>query len=53
MKGAIEIKKAVCVWCKAECGVLVHVKDGKLIKAEEDPDFAAKVWPATRARIRR
>ncbi len=43
-----EIKKAVCVWCKAECGVLVHVKDNHLVKAEEDPDWADKVWPATR-----
>ncbi len=51
---ADEIKKSVCVWCKAECGVLVHVNDGHLVKAEEDPEWLAKVRPATRgcARLR-
>ncbi|MDZ4246475.1 MAG: molybdopterin-dependent oxidoreductase, partial [Dehalococcoidia bacterium] len=44
-----EVKKAVCVWCKGECGVLVHVKDGRLIKAVEDPDWPRKVYPRTRA----
>ncbi|MDZ4245923.1 MAG: molybdopterin-dependent oxidoreductase, partial [Dehalococcoidia bacterium] len=43
----VEIKKAICNWCKGECGVLVHVKDGRLIKATEDPDFPEKVWPRT------
>jgi anaerobic selenocysteine-containing dehydrogenase len=47
-----EIKKAVCVWCKGECGVLVHVKDGHLVKLEEDPDYGRKVWPATRGCVR-
>jgi len=44
---AVEIKKAMCVQCKGECGVLVHVEDGRLIKATEDPDWPIKVWPAT------
>ncbi len=48
------VKKSVCVWCKGDCGVLVHVKDGHLVKAVEDPDWPDKVWPATRgcARLR-
>ena len=44
----VEIKRSVCHWCKGECGVLVHVKDGRLIKLEEDPDWPRKVLPATR-----
>ena len=48
MAEATEIKKSVCAWCKAECGVLVHVKDNHLVKAVEDPDWPRKVWPATR-----
>jgi anaerobic selenocysteine-containing dehydrogenase len=47
MKGETEIKKAICVGCKAECGVLVHVRDGQLIKAVEDPDFPYQPWPRT------
>ncbi len=47
-----EIKKAVCIWCKGECGVLVHVKDGRLVKVEEDPDFPRKVWPPTKGCIK-
>lgn len=46
------IKKSVCVWCKGECGVLVHVKDGHMVKLEEDPEWARKVWPATRGCVR-
>jgi len=44
----LEIKKSVCVWCKGECGVLVHVEDGRLVKVEEDPGYARKVWPPTK-----
>jgi anaerobic selenocysteine-containing dehydrogenase len=44
----IEVKKSVCVWCKGECGVLVHVSDGHLVKAEEDLEWPRKVYPATR-----
>ena len=29
-----EIKKAACTFCYANCGVLVHVKDGKVTKIE-------------------
>ncbi len=43
-----EVKRAVCRWCKGECGVLVHVKDGHLSKALKAPDFPRKVWPPTK-----
>ena len=36
----VEVKPTVCFWCKAECGLLAHVKDGRLLKLEEDPE-----WP--------
>ncbi|MFC2014274.1 molybdopterin-dependent oxidoreductase [Chloroflexota bacterium] len=48
----VEVKKAVCVWCKGECGVLVSVNDGHLVKVEEDPEWPRKVWPPTKACIR-
>lgn len=48
-----QIKKSICVWCKGECGVLVHVKDGRLVKVEEDPDWPRKVYPSTTACVRR
>lgn len=41
----IEIKKSVCNWCKGECGVLVYVNNGRLVKATNDPDFPEQVWP--------
>ncbi|MBI4334308.1 MAG: molybdopterin-dependent oxidoreductase [Chloroflexi bacterium] len=44
----IEIKKSVCTFCKGECGVLVHVQDGHLVKVEEDPEWLRKVYPPTR-----
>ncbi len=34
----IEIKKACCYFCHQNCGVLVYVKDGKIIHFEGDPD---------------
>ena len=50
----VEIKKSVCIWCKGECDVLVHVKDGRLVKLEEDPDWPKplKVWPPTKSCVR-
>jgi len=36
VSGGTEIKKANCIWCKGECGVLVYVKNGRLVKLEED-----------------
>jgi anaerobic selenocysteine-containing dehydrogenase len=47
-----QVKKAVCVWCKGECGVLVWVKNGHLEKVEEDPDWPRKVWPPTKTCVR-
>jgi len=35
----MEIKKAMCDWCKAGCGVLAYVDKGRLVKVEQDPDF--------------
>lgn len=48
-----EIKKAICFWCKAECGVLVHVENGRLLKVEPDPDWPRKVWPPNKGCLRR
>jgi anaerobic selenocysteine-containing dehydrogenase len=45
MDEEVEIKKAVCHWCKGECGVLVHVKDGRMIKLEADPDWPRPTYP--------
>jgi anaerobic selenocysteine-containing dehydrogenase len=41
----VEVKRSVCRWCKGECGVLVHVKDGRLIKLEADPDWPRATYP--------
>ncbi|MFC2060628.1 molybdopterin-dependent oxidoreductase [Chloroflexota bacterium] len=53
LSAGTEIKKSNCVWCKGECGVLVHVKDGRLIGVEPDPDYPRKVWPPTKGCVRR
>lgn len=34
-----EIKKSVCYFCHNNCGVLVEVKDGRVIGVKRDPDF--------------
>jgi thiosulfate reductase/polysulfide reductase chain A len=36
--GAEIVKKAGCCFCAVSCGMLVHVRDGKIIKVEPDPD---------------
>ncbi len=51
-KKGVEIKKGLCRWCKAECRVLVHVQDGRLIDVKEDPEFSGKVWPPTKGCVR-
>jgi len=33
-----EIKKAGCCFCAVSCGVLVHIKDGKITRIEADPE---------------
>ena len=48
-----EIKATVCFWCKAECGLLAHVKNGELIRLEEDPDWPIKCYPPTKGCVRR
>lgn len=45
MEPETQIKKAVCVWCKGECGVLVHTQEGRLLKLTGDPDWPRKVYP--------
>ncbi|MDP2644907.1 MAG: molybdopterin-dependent oxidoreductase [Desulfobacterales bacterium] len=52
MQDQIQIKKAVCTWCKGECGIDVHVRDGRLVKLEEDRSFERKVWPPTKSCVR-
>ncbi|MFC1820984.1 hypothetical protein ACFLZG_07885, partial [Thermodesulfobacteriota bacterium] len=34
-----QVIKSNCRGCHGGCGVLVHVKDGKIIRIEGDPDF--------------
>ncbi|MBI3024137.1 MAG: hypothetical protein HYY66_00405, partial [Candidatus Tectomicrobia bacterium] len=39
--GAVNGSKVVrsgCFFCHAGCGILVHVKDGRAVKVEGDPD---------------
>jgi len=38
MEQQVEIKKTSCAFCGLACGMLVHVKDGKIIKVEGNPD---------------
>ncbi len=48
-----EIKPTVCFWCKAECGLLAHVRDGELLSLEEDPGWPIKCHPPTKGCARR
>ncbi len=41
----METKRAVCVWCKAECGVLVEVEDDYLLSVRPDPAWPRAVVP--------
>jgi len=36
---SIKVVKTLCAGCHCACGVLAHVKDGKVIKLEGDPEF--------------
>ena len=36
-----QVIKSNCRGCHGGCGVLVHVKDGRIIKIEGNPDFPA------------
>ncbi len=53
MSAKSEIKKAVCTWCKGNCGVLVHVNDNHLVKVEPDPDWPKEVYPPNKGCVRR
>ena len=48
-----QVKPTVCFWCKAECGLLAHVRDGELLRLEEDPDWPIKCYPPTKGCVRR
>ena len=50
---ATQGKPTVCLWCKAECGLLAHVENGRLIKLEEDPDWPLDCYPPTAGCVRR
>ena len=32
--GSVQIKRSICTFCAGNCGVLVHVKDGRPVKIE-------------------
>ena len=36
----VEMRKSLCYFCHANCGVLAYVKDGEVIKIEGDPNYA-------------
>lgn len=38
LEDGIEIKKSCCYFCHQNCGVLAHVRDGKVLAIEGDPD---------------
>ena len=48
-----EVKPTVCFWCKAECGLLAHVRNGELVSLEEDPEWPIKCYPPTKGCVRR
>ncbi|OGP66096.1 MAG: hypothetical protein A2170_00980 [Deltaproteobacteria bacterium RBG_13_53_10] len=52
-KRSTDVRPTVCFWCKAECGLLAHVKNDRLLKLEEDPDWPIKCYPPTRGCTRR
>lgn len=45
--GQEEIKKAGCAFCAGNCGVLVHVKDGKVAWVEGNQEHRTKGCPAS------
>ena len=46
-----QVKKTVCMWCHDHCKVAVHIRDGQLIKVEEDEEHPrrAVLKPTVRA----
>ena len=49
-----EVKRAFCEMCHSRCRVVVHSKDGRLAKIEEDRSYPLvdAVFPPTRACLR-
>jgi anaerobic selenocysteine-containing dehydrogenase len=50
---AVKKIRTACRSCHGGCGVIAHVKDGKVIKVEGDPNSpsatepcVARVWPS-------
>ena len=45
------VKKAICMWCHDHCRVEVHIRDGGLLKFEEDKEHprSAVLKPTVRA----
>lgn len=37
-QGDVRVMRTVCSACMCQCGVLAHVRDGKVVKLEGDPD---------------
>ncbi len=46
--------RAICRWCHADCRIVVHSENGKLIKTEEDPTDPRwkKIHPPTKGCVR-
>jgi thiosulfate reductase/polysulfide reductase chain A len=40
MNNGIEIKRSICTFCAGNCAVLVHVKNGQILKIEGNKDHA-------------
>ena len=38
MKDGVSIKRAICNFCASGCAVLIHVKDGRIIKIDGNPE---------------
>ena len=39
MASKMEVKKAICTMCGTNCGILVYVQDGKVVKIQGNPDY--------------
>ncbi|MDH4183191.1 MAG: formate dehydrogenase subunit alpha [Nitrospinota bacterium] len=37
-KGAVRTAKTICTYCGTGCGLIVHVKDGRILGVEGDPE---------------
>jgi thiosulfate reductase/polysulfide reductase chain A len=38
MKHSLELKRSICTMCGAQCGILVYVRDGNILKISGNPD---------------